>query len=134
VIRGATKSFFLFRQTADRDRAVLAQSLDLPDATVRAIATFPETETLEAGGYSSFLYHVNTPPHPISGVAEYHPNDVARIASATDGPLYEQRKKALKGEPDAFRALLRLTQSGGLPEPAAGGSAVRKETQTFITR
>jgi hypothetical protein len=110
VLRGATKTFFLFRQTADRDRADLARSLDLPDATVRTIATFPETETLKHEAHSHFLYHVNTPPHPVSGVTQYRPNRPVQIASATDGDLYQQRKAALKGERDVFKALLRLAQ------------------------
>jgi hypothetical protein len=108
VLRGATKTFFIFRQTADRDRSELARSLDLPPATVNTIANFPETETLKEGAHSHFLYHVNTPPHPVSGVTQYRPNRPVEIASATDGELYQMRKAALKGKPDAFRALLRL--------------------------
>jgi type IV secretion system protein TrbE len=137
VIRGATKTFFLFRQTADNDRAVLSKSLDLPDATVRALATFPETETLKEGAHSSFLYHVNTPPHPVSGVTQYHPAELIKLASATDGDLYEQRKAAFReaaerGETDAFQTLLRLCETG-LPELGANGRTVPKGDETLTT-
>jgi hypothetical protein len=97
----------------------LAKSLDLPAATVRTIATFPETETLENDAHSHFLYHVNTPPHPVSGVTQYRPNRPVQIASATDGDLYQRRKAALKGEPDAFRALLRLARVEWPPADAS---------------
>jgi hypothetical protein len=118
VLRGATKTFFIFRQSADRDRADLARSLDLPAATVRTIATFPETETLKQDAHSHFLYHVNTPPHPVSGVTQYRPNRAVEIASATDGELYQLRKAALKGEPDVFKALMRLAEAEALPSDA----------------
>jgi hypothetical protein len=119
VLRGATKTFFIFRQTADRDRADLAKSLDLPPATERMIASFPETETLKEDAHSHFLYHVNAPPHPVSGVTQYRPNRPVQIASATDGDLYQMRKAALKGEPDVFRALLRLAGVEWSPSKAA---------------
>lgn len=94
VILGNSGARFFFRQGDPRDLSMLARDSNLSVAAERLVATFQAPAQQRGPRHSQFLYSCDSQPVP--GPAAYFASPALLYAAESTGPIYEEKKSALR--------------------------------------
>jgi hypothetical protein len=96
-VMGNSRLLFLLKQRDRQDLDRISEAFPLPDVTKSTIASFPVPTSQQSRPYTAFVYYRDGDGKPTIVNARNEASKEMLYASASNGAIFEQRARELKG-------------------------------------